>query len=397
MILLLSFAFAQQKPGVIQVNAGNAQGEIILDGFPTGQTAPTKLESVPPGEHELEVEFGCMKGTMRVTVRPEETVTANMPMSNVGGVGHIRIKELPYGADVMIDDAPVRNPTDGVEVRCGARKLQVEAPGFAPYEQVVVITTGKWATVDVIMEESALDGGGRYDDRPPERATPRYDEPDDGGEFFDDSYDELDALDEPDVEPEPDRRRDREPEPIEDFDELDELDDFDELDGDDEFDDDFPDDDFGDDFDDFDDEPIDDDEFFDEDYGDLDDDLDGGRSSREPREREARESNFPTRYVATGVGGAVMVTGIAYTSVQQNTLGAELEINQFYVTANQLEEAAIHNTQMVQPLKQKRNMGVGLSIAGAGIGAASWLLIAPPDSDVMVVPTQNGLVVSGNF
>ncbi len=45
----------------------------------------------------------------------------------------------------------------------------------------------------------------------------------------------------------------------------------------------------------------------------------------------------------------------------------------------------------------KRNMGVGLSIAGAGIGAASWLLIAPPDSDVMVVPTQNGLVVSGNF
>ena len=58
MILLLSVAFAQQKPGAIQVNAGNAQGEIILDGFPTGQTAPTKLESVPPGEHELEVEYG---------------------------------------------------------------------------------------------------------------------------------------------------------------------------------------------------------------------------------------------------------------------------------------------------------------------------------------------------
>ena len=401
MILLLSFALAQQRPGIISVDAGNAKGEIILDGFPTGMVAPTKLESVPPGEHELEVEYGCMKGSMRVTVKPEETVVATMPMSNVGGTGHMRIKELPYGADVMIDDAPVRRLEEGVEVKCGARRVHVEAPGYTPFDQVVVITSGKWASVDVVMEETALDGGGRYDDRPPERAPqPRYEEPEEE-EFFGDEYDDLD---EPEVEPEPERRR-PEPEPVEEYDEFDELDDFDEDDDLDDLEGDEDDD--LDDLDDFDEDDFDEDEddYLDDGLDDLDDDV-GGRGDREDRggnDREPREprepSNFPTRIVATGAGGAVALGGVVYTSVYQRELGYELEVNQFYVTANQLEQASLHNIQTVEPLRQKRNLGLGITVAGAVVAGASFALIPANNADVMVVPTEDGgtLLISGSF
>ena len=409
MILLLSLAFAQQKPGIISVDAGNAKGEIILDGFPTGMVAPTQLESVPPGEHELEVEYGCMKGSMRVTVKPEETVVATMPMSNVGGTGHMRIKELPYGADVMIDDAPVSRTEEGVEVKCGARRVHVEAPGYASFDEVVIITTGKWASVDVVMEESALDGGGRHDDRPPERAPqPRYEDPEEE-EFFDDEYD---SLDEPEPEPEPERRRpEPEPEPVEDFDEFDELDDFgedDDLDDLDDYDeDDFDEDDDLDDLDDSDEDDDfdeDEDDFLDDGLDDLDDDIGRGDrgNDRDDRgnDREPREpSNFPTRIVATGAGGAVAVAGVVYTGVNQRNLGYELEVNKFYVTANQLEQASLHNIQTVEPLKQKRNLGVGITIAGAVVAGASYALIPSNNADVMVVPTEDGgtLLISGSF
>jgi hypothetical protein len=68
---------AQTKSGSVKVNAGNATGEIIMDGFPMDVMAPGTLEGVPAGEHAFEVEYGCMLATGTFTVVAEETVNAD--------------------------------------------------------------------------------------------------------------------------------------------------------------------------------------------------------------------------------------------------------------------------------------------------------------------------------
>ena len=333
-LLLSSTAFAQQRPGTIVVNSGSAKGEIVLDGFPTGIMAPSTLESVPPGEHVIEVEYGCMFASGTVLVRTEEQSTANLKVENRGGEGTIRVRNLPRGAEVYIDDAPADSLglEDGSSVKCGARRVRVESPGFEPWEELVVVTSGKWSTVTPELVEAEMVEEPRYE----ERDIGAYDEPEYGGyddldepdDDFDigDDYDlepeeyeqklrdeerrreeearrraeeerrraederrradeqarldrfgDIDSLDEPD-EPEEtkgrtrDRQRDEEPDERDDAfgDDFDDLDEFgDEEDYDDGFDE------FGDDYDDY-----------DEDYDDIDayDDLDD-----EPRERSSRD------------------------------------------------------------------------------------------------------------
>ena len=190
-LALSSTALAQQRPGQIVIDAGSAKGEIVLDGFPTGITAPATLESVPPGEHVIEVEYGCMFASGTVLVRTEETSTANMKVENRGGNGTIRVRGLPRGAEIYIDDAPsdALGLEEGSQVKCGARRVRVEAPGFETHEELVVVTSGKWSTISPDLVEAEMVEEPRY----AERDIAAYDEPD-----YDDygGYDDLDDLDE---------------------------------------------------------------------------------------------------------------------------------------------------------------------------------------------------------
>ncbi|MFT5586375.1 MAG: hypothetical protein ACI9VR_003973 [Cognaticolwellia sp.] len=366
-----SLAIAQSKTGSVQVNAGNATGEIIMDGFPMDVMAPGSVEGVPAGEHAFEVEYGCMLATGTFTVIAEDTVDANLDVENRGGEGTLRMRGLPSGADVLIDGTPVNDIDQGVQAKCGGRNVVIEADGFATWEETVVVTTGKWSRLEPVM----VQGGMPVSDIMDDRMDDRYDDFDDGRPSgpdrprvsIDEEMAELAEFDEPDSGS---RGRDD----LDDLDDLDGLDDFEDDEGasprDDEFD-------------------------------ELDelDELDGG-STREPR--EPRDGpGFPTRAVVTGAGAAVAVTGIVLTAQAQGTYSNAMSIHQGMVAANQTAQATVQMTQVVTPAKNSRNASIVLAIAGAGIGTAGFLMIEPLESSVAFVPSSEGrggmVVLSGSF
>ncbi len=178
---------AQVAGGTLVVNVPNAPGEIMLDGFPTGQEAPATLENVAPGTHLVQMEFGCMVGEKEVAVEADKTTTLTLPMQYKGGTGTIRLKGVPYTATVLVDDAPVGSWDEGVEAKCGSRRLVIESPGFEDWSGETIITSGKWVTVPVALVESEI-----QESAPAPRPTARPVDDD----FYDEDDFELDELDE---------------------------------------------------------------------------------------------------------------------------------------------------------------------------------------------------------
>ena len=190
---------AYAEGGRIEVTVLGAPGEILLDSFPTGKTAPAVLEGVAAGEHEIALTYGCMSGLERVLVEENGVVIANLQMNNEGGVGTVRLRELPPGAEVWVDGAP-GSFIDGIaELSCGVHRLLVETPGYLPWQETVVVTTGEWTQLSPVIERQEVDGPGRYSARYSEEDDYLEEElrarPDDF-EFTDDYADEMDEMDE---------------------------------------------------------------------------------------------------------------------------------------------------------------------------------------------------------
>jgi len=158
LILLGTFSSAALAgTGQIHVVAPGAPGEIVLDGFPTGMKAPATLDGVPTGQHEIEVKYGCMVGKGRVPVAEGKLAEASLEMDNVGGQGTVRIRNLPDGSEVWVDDVPVLFPERRAEIACGAHRLMVEGPGILPWQETIVVTSGKWTQVDGNFETERLE------------------------------------------------------------------------------------------------------------------------------------------------------------------------------------------------------------------------------------------------
>jgi hypothetical protein len=427
-----SVAMAQVRPGNIEIDAGGAKGEIILDGFPTGIEAPGTLESVPPGEHMIQIEYGCFLAEGTVLVETEETVKASLTPDNRGGTGTIRLRDLPRGAQILLDDAPVERPEEGVEAACGARRLVVESPGYEAWEELVVVTTGKWTTVEPELVEE------RIADEPPP-ARPEYDDYDD----YDELDEELGSLDGPDEYEMAERRREdeaaaeerrrreeeeraarerarreaeererREAEAREArFGDIDSLDEGPEEDDDrgrgrgrDRDEDDRP---VFDDLDDLDDELDDDLDDFD-DFGDVDeldevgremadlddrygglDDEPSGRGERPQREK--KDINLPLRGIGVGAGVAVLGTGIGVAAAAQPSVATTQALIDTLV-ANGVTDGLSTAQADNRAAKGQRTAGIVVGVAGVGVGAASWFFLPAMDrdADLLVVPLEDG-------
>jgi len=180
LLFLVSPGRALAETGRIQVVAEGAPGEVVLDSFPTGKNAPATLDGVSVGEHEVSVVYGCMTGSVRVQVTASQLVRATLPMNNTGGEGTVRFSALPPRAEVWVDDVPVPFVEGKAELSCGAHRLLVEAPGIAPWQDMVVVTRGKWTRIKAQFDTKGID---RAD---PGAVAPQRSE----GEFLEEELDE---------------------------------------------------------------------------------------------------------------------------------------------------------------------------------------------------------------
>lgn len=201
LFLMTTTALAQVAGGTLVVSVPNAPGEIMLDGFPTGQEAPATLENVAPGTHLVQMEFGCMVGEKEVTVEADGTTELTLPMQYKGGTGTIRLKGVPYTATVLVDDAPAKSWDEGLEAKCGSRRLAIEAPGFEDWTAEVIITSGKWITLPVSLVESEIQESAPAP-RPSSRPVDDFDDEDDYeldelDQAYADDSDDSDDFDEP--------------------------------------------------------------------------------------------------------------------------------------------------------------------------------------------------------
>ena len=157
-LLLWSGSAWAGTSGQIKVEVQNMPGEIVLDGFLTGQKAPALLEAVEPGVHDVQIEYGCLLGKTQVTVQAGATTRAKIRVKNRGGVGTIRVRDVPPWAEAFVDGRPMKSARDGEEVSCGGHRVTVEASGMSPWQDQVVITTGQWTTVTVPSTWEGMEG-----------------------------------------------------------------------------------------------------------------------------------------------------------------------------------------------------------------------------------------------
>ncbi|MEC7946451.1 MAG: PEGA domain-containing protein, partial [Myxococcota bacterium] len=192
MLLLLPMAWA--ATGSIFVEAEDdvglpvKGGQVMLDGFPTGSELPGVLANVPTGKHRVSVKVGCGQGEAAVTVAPEKTAKVFLELESMDGYGTVRLKGVPDGARVRFDTDDVDASKGSFESPCGTHVLRVSAPGFAPWEQEVVVTVDEWTAVNV-----ALERGDMADGRAVAAAGASR-----GGDFFEDDLDDDFAFDEED-------------------------------------------------------------------------------------------------------------------------------------------------------------------------------------------------------
>ncbi len=165
--MLLAVNPVHAGSGKIKVNVSGNPGEIVLDGFLTGKTAPALLDEVAIGVHHVELHYGCMSGASDVEVNPGQTTVVNLRMKTYQGSGTLRLRNLPSSGTVYMDGRPVENPWEGFEAPCGGREISVEAPGFEIWSQQVVVTRDKWATLDVEMVQGELDTSVSSARKPP--------------------------------------------------------------------------------------------------------------------------------------------------------------------------------------------------------------------------------------
>ncbi|MEY3210484.1 MAG: hypothetical protein RIT28_965 [Pseudomonadota bacterium] len=365
--------------GSVDVKVSNAPGEIILDGIPTGLKAPAVLSDVPVGSHQLELEYGCMVGSATVTVVEGQATVIDLPLQNVGGTGMLRLKNLPGGAEVVVDGAVVTRPEEGVTLRCGARTVEVEAPGYEPFTAKVIVTSAKRVNLDVVMAAADISTAPTKPPPPRPAEEDEEDEPMSEPDAEDDGLDELDSLDEPDEPPRGGRGDDEDEEPAEEEEEepVDEpdFDDYEEEDEDEDFD-------------------RDPDEL-DEDEEDLDELPRGGSKSNDRADRDGG-GNAPVRALVVSAFGAGAVGGVIYGASVAPAYRAELANYEALLAAGS-SKAVGWKADVVDPLRKSMMTGYALGGVSAGAAVISYLVIPAQDSDVIITPTHNGGMITVRF
>ena len=129
--------------GVLKIVSMVPGGEVFIDGADVGRVPQEKRVSA--GEHPVVVRLdGFKQFEQKVRVEAGQSVTVQAQLKPVG---RLRVLSTPAQASVIINGIPIgRTPLDA-EVETGETVVRIEANGFQPFEQTLVIEGGKTMTI----------------------------------------------------------------------------------------------------------------------------------------------------------------------------------------------------------------------------------------------------------
>ncbi len=127
--------------GALEVITNPRGARVILDGRPLDDVTPISLDSIPTGEHTLEVSnYGRETKTATIEVFPRTTTRHTVELNRVP-MGELTLQLTPANATVELFDAPLPY-SPGVRLPLGTYRLRVSSPGYHAREMDLAIVHG---------------------------------------------------------------------------------------------------------------------------------------------------------------------------------------------------------------------------------------------------------------
>ncbi|MDE0052872.1 MAG: SUMF1/EgtB/PvdO family nonheme iron enzyme [Gammaproteobacteria bacterium] len=127
--------------GALEVVTNPRGAQVILNGSALDQVTPTTIDSIPTGEHKVEVSiYGRESKTATIEVFPGTTTRHALELERVP-MGALTLQLTPANATVELLDAPLPY-SSGVRLPIGTYRLRVSSPGYDAREMDVTVAHG---------------------------------------------------------------------------------------------------------------------------------------------------------------------------------------------------------------------------------------------------------------
>jgi hypothetical protein len=164
--------------GSFALNTDPAGAQVFLDGQPT---AVEGAVSILPGRHSLRLAAADYRDTtIDFEVGPGEN--KNFGTLRLPGLAQwIVLKGVPKGARILLNDVPVENTGQKLEVVSGTHTVSVQVPNRTGYVQTVQVPPGKPVTVTYTLPKGLLNlkaipyASFFIDGRPAGKSGPSFD------------------------------------------------------------------------------------------------------------------------------------------------------------------------------------------------------------------------------
>lgn len=153
-VLLFSTPCFAQATGNVEIVLSEGQsGTIFLNGSDTGKVAPTTLEGIPEGNHQLQVRGDCTIGSTEILVTEGQLERVELDLMSMGGF--VEVEVTPANAKIFLNDRPIGNgPSIGMEIDCGRHVFEFRALHYTAETHTIDIGMGNVERLEVDLEQA---------------------------------------------------------------------------------------------------------------------------------------------------------------------------------------------------------------------------------------------------
>lgn len=145
----------EKADGKLNIVSNPAGVNVTISGHYYGQT-PLSVALAPAENYQLvATRAGYQKHTRSLSVSPDEDLSLNLSLKPI--VGLVKLTVTPPGASLFVDNRPLGDANQTLELNARAHELRIELAGYASYETKVIPQPGLPQQLNIVMltEEAA--------------------------------------------------------------------------------------------------------------------------------------------------------------------------------------------------------------------------------------------------